>query len=363
MRNIDTVTDLHGKRVFLRTDFDVALGPDGIITEKYRIVRQQPTLHFLQSHGARIIMAAHIGSAPSFRPLLPQLERHLGSQIRFCRDFDEVAAFWDGPGNLGLLENLRANPGEADNADAFAGQLIDGCDLYVNNAFAVCHREHASVATAPLMLPSYAGLLVREETEHLGAIADAPADGKVIFMSGAKAATKVPVIRALLDRASAIALGGIIANDLLRERGVDIGSSRVDEDARALLEGMDVNDARLVLPTDFTTVDGQHLDIGPMTAAAYAALARRASHIIWNGPMGKFEDERFLAGTRTLAEAIAGSSAQKVVGGGDTVAAITKCGLDLGRFGFVSTGGGAMLAFLAGQRLPGLKSLGFYDHA
>lgn len=363
MKTLDRIGDLTGKHVLMRADFDVALGANGAVEEEYRIVRQRGTLEYLLSHGARVVLASHIGSAPSFKPLLPQLERHLGVQIRFCRDFDELSAFWKGPGNLALLENLRANPGETDNSEAFAGQLVAGSDLYVNNAFAVCHREHASVATAPLMLESCAGLLVQEEVGRLSAAASAPADGKVIFMSGAKASTKVPVIRALLDHASTIALGGIIANDLLRERGVDILASRTDEDAHALMQGLDVNDARLTLPTDFTVVDGQYLDIGPITAAAYAELARGAKRIIWNGPMGKFEDARFLEGTRVLARAIADSSAEKVVGGGDTVAAIAKCGLRLDAFGFVSTGGGAMLAFLAGQQLPGLKALGYYDHA
>lgn len=337
MKSIADIPDLKGKKVLLRVDLDVPVGTDGVIQEEFRVARQRENLRYLLDHGARVIMAAHINAVGSFQALVPQLKRVLGMQMTFCRDFDQKQKFLDDDGSLALLENVRANPGEEDNSEAFAGQLVAGCDLYVNNAFAVCHREHASVATAPLIVPAYAGLLVKEETEQLAAVIGAPVHGKIIFIGGAKVSTKMPVIQYLLDKAQAIAVGGVVANE--------IGTPA---------------DARIRVPTDFVMDGGHALDIGPETAAAFAELARSAKLIVWNGPMGKFEDERFMAGTRVLAQAISASGARKVIGGGDTVAAIDRLGL-LGTMGFVSTGGGAMLSFLAGQQLPGLKALGYYD--
>jgi len=356
MKTIDEAGDLKGKKILVRTDFDVPVGDDGIIQEEFRIVRQQETIRYLLSRGARVLLAAHISAVPSFAPLMNQLQRLLGAQIKFCRDFDESKAYWNDDGTLAMLDNLRLSPGEQDNNEAFAGQLVAGADLYVNNAFAVCHREHASVVSAPLMLPAYAGLLVREETEKLSRVITAPAKGKVVYMGGAKASTKVPVIRHIIDKAEHVAVGGVLANDIFKELGRDIGSSRVDDDAHELLMGLDLNDPRLVLPTDTVADGGQVMDCGPASAKAFAALADGASLIVWNGPFGKFEDKRFMPGTEAIARAIAASTAFTVIGGGDTISAVNSLGL-LDKFGFVSTGGGAMLAFLSGEELPGLRAL------
>ena len=361
MKTIDELKDLDGKKVFLRTDLDVPVGDDGVIQEEFRIARQRATVQYLLQRGARVIMAAHISAVPSLGPLLPQLQRIFGAQMLFCRNFDEKQDFLNKGGSLALLENVRSNPGEEDNNEAFAGQLVAGCDVYVNNGFAVCHREHASVATAPLMLPSYAGLLVAEEVARLSEAVRSPAAGKVVYIGGAKASTKVPVIRHLIDKAQAVAVGGVVANDILKEKGADVGPSRVDDDAHELLGGLDLTDPRLNVPTDHVRMEGQILDIGPETSAAFSALAADASFIIWNGPMGKFEEERFASGTRAVAAAIAASKALSVIGGGDTIAAVNAFGIPLEKFGFVSTGGGAMLAFLGGEQLPGLKALGYYD--
>lgn len=361
IRTLAQAGDLADRKVFLRIDVDVPVGEDGIIREEFRIVRQRATLQFLLQRGARVVMAGHISAVPSLEPLLPQLQRILGVQMQFCGDFDARQRFLAGDGSLALLENVRANPGEEDNSEAFAGQLVAGCDLYVNNGFAVCHREHASVATAPLMLPSFAGQLLEEEVRQLGTVLDAPAAGKVVCIGGAKASTKVPVVRHLIGNAEHVVVGGVVANDILKERGTDIGPSRVDEDAHELIAGLDLNDPRLHVPTDHVREDGQILDIGPETAAAFAELVRKSRLVIWNGPMGKFEDDRFFAGTRAVAEAVAAAGDHAVIGGGDTIAAVAKAGIPLEKFGFVSTGGGAMLAFLAGQQLPGLKALGYYD--
>lgn len=360
MRYIDEAGELTGKKVVVRTDFDVPVGDDGIIGEEFRIARQRETIQYLLSHGARVLLVAHISAVPSFEPLLNQLQRLLGAQLTFCRDFDEVRAYWNDGGTLALLENVRTNPGEKDNNAAFAGQIVAGADLYINNAFAVCHREHASVVSAPLMVSSFAGLLLREETERLSHVMSAPAAGKVVFMGGAKASTKVPVIRRMMTHAEHVAVGGILANDVFKELGRDIGESRVDADAHELLRGLDLTDARLVLPTDSVLDGTQIMDMGPESAQAFAQLATQAKLIVWNGPVGKFEDSRFMPGTEAIARAIAESEAISVIGGGDTIAAVHRLGL-LDRFDFVSTGGGAMLAFLAGEQLPGLKALGYYE--
>lgn len=342
MRTVAELSDLQGKTVFLRVDFDVPV-VDGVISESFRISRQKETLHYLLDHGARVVMAAHISAVPSFEPLKPQLEKLLGVSLG-----DKVR----------LLENLRQHPGEEANDSEFAAQMVAGCDIYVNNAFAVCHRAHASVDAASRILPSYAGLLIEEETRELATVMDAPTKGKVVFMGGAKASTKAPVIRYMLCCADSIAVGGIVANDILHLRGVDIGVSHIDADAAVLLEGVDVHAEQLVVPTDWLLADGQIADIGAETTAAFAALAQRAATIIWNGPMGKFENAAYAGGTHELAKAIAVSGARTVIGGGDTIAAVNQLGI-LDQYSFVSTGGGAMLAFLAGEQLPGLVALGY----
>jgi phosphoglycerate kinase len=316
MQTIEQAGELSGKKVFMRADLDVPV-VDGKIIEPFRIEKQKATLHYVLDHGAKAVLAAHINAIPSFEPLKSQLEQLLG--VQFGED-------------VTLLENTRQNLGEETNDETFARELVQGCDIYVNNAFAVCHRTHASVVAAAKLLPAYAGLLVQEETSQLQKTIDAPAKGKVIFMGGAKVETKMPTIQFLLDKAEAIAIGGKIANELSSP------------------------DLRLHVPVDFAE---DKLDIGPKTAEAFAALAVGASMIVWNGPMGKFEDPRFMHGTEAVARAVANSGAWTVVGGGDTIAAVNQLGL-LDRFGFVSTGGGAMLAFLAGQRLPGLEALGYY---
>ncbi|HTP56669.1 MAG TPA: phosphoglycerate kinase [Candidatus Paceibacterota bacterium] len=333
MRTLDDAGGLKGKVVLMRTDFDVPVGADGIITETFRIERQRATLEELVHAGAHVVMAAHISAVPSFEPLLPQLQRILGVQILFCRDFDEKQAFLARGGTVALLENLRSNPGEEDDNEAFAGELVAGCDVYVNNAFAVCHREHASVASAPLIVPSFAGRLVVDEVTNLRRVIEAPVVGKVVVMGGAKVDTKLPVINHLVDKAEAVAVGGKIANEM-----------------------QPPIDPRVRLPVDFAD---ERLDIGPKTAEAFSRLCAGAQLIVWNGPMGKFEDDRFCAGTKAVAEAIAASRAFSVIGGGDTIAAVAKVGIPLARFGFVSTGGGAMLAFLAGTEMPGLRVLGY----
>ena len=356
MRDIRNVNDLGGKTVLMRADFDVPVDRNGHITEEFRIIRQREAIHWLIGQGARVVLVAHISAVDSFEPLLQQLKRLLGVELVFARTLEDAKSFAHGTGSVMLLDNIRRWPEEEQNDAAFASELANGFDVYVNNAFAVSHREHASVAAVAFMVPSYAGPLVIEEVARLREAVDAPAGGKVLIMGGAKASTKVPVIRHLVERSDAVLVGGILAIDVMKVRGEDIGASRFDDDAKELLGALNLEDPRLHVAEDSVIEDGVILDIGPRTVESFNALISKASYIIWNGPMGKFEEEPFGVGTRAVAEAIVNSGAFALIGGGDTIAAVHSYGL-LERFGHVCTGGGAMLAYLAGQPLPGLSPL------
>lgn len=359
MRTIRDIGNLKDKKVLFRADFDVPLGSDNAILEPFRTIKQKEAIDALVSGGARVVMVAHIKAADSFKPLVAQFEALLGHQIVFIEDIAGIAPALAGEGSLFLLDNVRRWPGEKADDPEFARALAQGFDAYVNNAFAVCHRDHASVSAVAGLLPAYAGPLVERETGELAKALTAPAAGKVIVMGGAKAETKVPVIKNFLDKAERILLGGVIVNDILKAQGKDIGQSVADEDPQRLLAGLDPADKRLVMPQDYVIDQGRILDIGPQAIASYQEHLKRATMAIWNGPMGMFEDERFAAGTAAIARSVAESDTLSVIGGGDTIAAVDRLGM-LDKFDFVSTGGGAMLAFLAGQELPGLKALGYY---
>ncbi len=355
MRTIAELTDLKNKKVLMRADFDVPVSSDGKIQETFRIRRQKETVDYLLAAGARVAMVAHISAVKSFTGIVGEIGTILGHDIKPLYDLSEIADGW-ADSNLALLDNIRRWPGEEANDPEFAKQLAQGVNLYVNNAFAVCHREHASVSAVARELPAYAGFLVAQETTTLTRVLDAPAQGKIVIIGGAKAETKVSVIKNLLDKTERILVGGVIANDIVKARGGDVGASVVDEHPETLLAGVDLNSSQLMVPEDFVVFDKGFWDIGPQAMRKFLNVVRQARLIIWNGPLGKFEDMRFAAATDALAQTIVASEAFSVIGGGDTIAAVDRLGL-LDRFGFVSTGGGAMLAFLAGQELPGLVAL------
>lgn len=367
MKTIRDIVDLKDKKVLLRADFDVPVSDTGEIEETFRIKKQKETLDYLVEQGAKVVIVAHISDksvGEPFASLMPQLHLLLGYEVNFLKSVAEVSNYLEHYAGPALLENVRQNEGEEKNDPEFAKQLAAGFDIYVNNDFAVCHRDHASVSGITKLLPSYAGFLIEEEVGQLSKVLEAPAEGKIIIMGGAKASTKVPVIRHLIDKSEAILLGGVVANDVLKEKGQDMGSSVVDADATELLAGLDLNDPRLIIPKDFVIFDNKILDIGDETMRQYMVLIQAAKMIIWNGPLGLFENPVFAKGTDEIAQAIAASSATTIIGGGDTISAVDKIGL-LEKFNtstalstrFVSTGGGAMLAFLAGDKLPGLESL------
>lgn len=361
MRTVRDIPNLDGATVLLRADLDVPVDENGHITEAFRVIKQKENLDYLTEHGARIVMVAHASddNASSFRGLLPQLKRILGKEMAFLEKIEDIRSVSGGSGSVYLLENIRNWPEEKQNDSAFASELVNGFDYYVNNAFAVSHREHASVVAAAMLKPSFAGLLVEREVTELRKIMGAPAQGKLVIMGGAKASTKVPVIDNLIQNAEHVIVGGVVAIDIMKARGEDIKRSRVDDDVEHLLEKLDVHDSRLIVNRDSVWHDDGIVDIGPESVKACQDLIAKASMVVWNGPMGKFEDERFSAGTKAVAQAIADSNAFSVLGGGDTIAAVNQFGL-LDRYDHVSTGGGAMLMFLAGEQLPGLAPLGVY---
>jgi len=356
MKSITELQDLNGKKVLLRVDFDVPI-VDGKIQESFRIKKQKETIDYLLKHGARIVMMAHIKALDSFASIVPELQTILGHSTQLVLTIEEAAS---SSADFVLLDNIRKHPEEEKNDTAFAQRLAAGFDIYVNNAFAVSHRDHASVSAIAKILPAYAGLLIQQEVNELQKAVEAPAEGKIIIMGGAKASTKVPVIKNFLSKAEAILIGGVIANDILLAQGKDVGASLVDSDAKELLQDVDLTSDKLIIPEDFVVEDTKYLDIGPQATEKFCQIISTAKFIVWNGPMGMFEEERFAAATHRIAQAISDSGALSVIGGGDTIAAVNKFGL-LDKYSFVSTGGGSMLAFLAGEKLPGLQALGYYS--
>ena len=367
MHTISQIDNLKDKKVLLRVDFDVPVDINGHITESFRIEKQKETINCLIDREAKVFMVAHSNYIPSFQPIIKQLKVLLNHHVKFIPEL-KAATQIELDENLGLLENIRIHEGEKKNDENLGRLLSTGFDYYINNAFAESHRNYVSVSAVTKFIPSYAGLLIEKETSQLQKAIDAPKGGKIIIIGGAKAETKVPVIKNLIDKSDKVIVGGIVANDILKERGRDIGDSVADENSKELLAGLNLNDSHLVVPEDFNIFENKIFDIGPKSIARYEEFIKSAKMIIWNGPMGLFEDFRFSAGTDAIGRAVANARGNKVIGGGDTVAAVSRLGI-LDKFdpsvnsgqSFVSTGGGAMLEFLAGNKLPGLEALGYYE--
>ncbi len=366
---LEDLPDVHGRKVLVRADFNVPLcwpdRPEGpaAVTDDFRIRAALPTLDWLTTRGAEVTVCAHLG-----RPHGAHDRRYEMTPVR--HRLAELA-----PG-VALMDNLRFDPGEKANDPAFVDRLVAGFDCYVNDAFGVCHRAHASIVGPPARLPSAGGRLLAREVEVLGGLLAQPARPFLAVVGGAKVADKLGVLRSLLDTVDRLIVGGGMAFTFLAAQGHSVGSSLFDASAvatcRALLD--DAGD-RVLLPTDVVVRhtapggddrievvgpdvpdDAAGLDIGPTTGQTFAAALADAKTIFWNGPMGVFEDPRFAAGTYAVAKAIAGSSAFSVVGGGDSVAALDQLGV-CDRVGFVSTGGGASLELLECGDLPGLVAL------
>jgi phosphoglycerate kinase len=349
---------LDGRRVLVRTDFNVPL-EDGRITDDFRIRAALPTLRWLQERSAHVVAASHLG-----RPKGQPDPRYSMEPVR--ARLAELA-----PG-VELRENLRFDPGEEANDDRFVRELVDGIDAYVNDAFGASHRAHASIVGPPRYVPSAMGRLLQREVEVLLQLRESPNRPFVAVLGGAKVSDKLGVIEALLDTVDALAIGGAMCFTFLAAQGRQIGDSlfepdRVDTCRKLLAEAT----KPIHLPTDIVGLDANRevatfgarlpdgakgLDIGPGTAAQFSDIVMEARTVFWNGPMGVFEDERFAAGTRSVAQAVADTKAFTVVGGGDSAAALAAFELD-DDVDHVSTGGGASLELLELGDLPGLAAL------
>ncbi|HVB05886.1 MAG TPA: phosphoglycerate kinase [Acidimicrobiales bacterium] len=358
---LEDLPHLEGASVLVRVDFNVPLAErDGrrVVADDFRIHAALPTLAYLIDKGASVTACTHLG-----RP-----EGKVDERYRVAPVAERLAVLAPG---VTLLENLRFDPGEEADDPAFVARLVAGHDCYVNDAFGVSHRAHASVVGPPALLPSAAGYLLAREVEVLGGLLNEPRRPFVAVVGGAKIADKLAVLRALAEKVDTLVVGGGMAYTFLAAIGHTVGSSLLDparvEDCRALLaSGIEVllpSDTLALGPDDAVSSFGSDLpdgwsgrDIGPESAAHFAAAVAGAETVLWNGPMGVFEDERFAAGTRAVAEAVAAAPGFTVVGGGDSVAAIDEYGL-AERIDFVSTGGGASLEFIEQGDLPGLAAL------
>jgi phosphoglycerate kinase len=353
--------DVAGKRVLVRTDFNVPM-ENGEITDDFRIRAALPTINWLTERGATVVTASHLGR-PKGEP-----------NPKYSMDAVRVRLAKLAPG-VELLENLRFNAGEEGNDPAFVAQLVDGIDAYVDDAFGAAHRAHAPIVGPPQTLPSAMGLLLQKEVEVLLGLRDSPKRPFVAVLGGSKISDKLGVVEALLNVVDSLVIGGAMCFTFLAAKGYPIGASLWEPDqvdtCRRLLETSAAKGQTIHLPEDLVGVDSQGnfatfgirlpdgakgFDIGPGSAAAFTDVIMEARTVFWNGPMGMFEDPRFAAGTRTVAQGMADTKAFTVVGGGDSAAALAQFGLD-DEVDHVSTGGGASLELIELGDLPGLAAL------
>lgn len=379
MKCIDQIPaeELKGKRVFLRTSLNLPIAPDGSVGDLFRLERGLPTLRFLVERGARVIVVGYLGrKGDSMRPvaealmkLAPDIPmRFLGSD--FSHAPQEVAALANG--ECLILESTRRHPGEETNDPAFIELLASLADIYVSDAFAEAHRDYASNVGIAKRLPSYAGLLLRDEVQHLSE-ALTPSKPSLVIIGGAKFETKEPVIEMFMRTYDHVFVVGAIGNDILKARGFATGRSKVSEasvGAQIALNPRMVQLADVTVETpdtharvkkpDAISPDEMVMDMGPDSVSALAPCIAEATFILWNGPTGVYE-KGYLQYTRQIAQLIAArvsEGARCVIGGGDTIAAIDVAGVPKEGLGFLSTGGGAMLDFLVQGSLPAIKVLG-----
>ncbi len=359
MKSIKSVKNLKGKIVLLRTDLNVQ-----DIKDTFKLGKALPTIRFLRAKGAKVVIMSHRGrpvgkeTALSLRPIVGFLKKELGCDITFFPHFDfekiKSAVAVAPVKSIFLLENLRFDPGEDACDLIFAKGLASLGDIYVNDAFA-SHHPGASVTVLPKLLPHYLGLLFEEEVKQLTGIMKSARKPLVVILGGGKAADKFAVIEYLYSRTTTFLIGGVLANTFLKARGASVNNSVVADDLIELVKKY-LGDKKIILPMDWLTDNGKILDLGSFSAALFAEIIAGAGTVIWNGPLGHLEDRRFAGGSIAIAKAMAKTKAFTVVGGGETTQLILELGLEK-KIYFLSTGGGAMLALLAGKKLPALEAL------
>lgn len=367
--SIDDAGVLHGRRVLLRASLNAPV-KDGVVTEKFRIEAAVPAIKYLQNKGAKIIIVGHIGreSEETLMPVFSVLKEFV--EVKWGGVLDQKSAAKARDLSLGevlMFENLRHDSRESENDDSLAIELAALADIYVNDAFSDSHRLHSSIVGVPKHLPSYFGPSFIKEYEEL-CQALAPKSPSIFILGGAKFETKMPLVKKLAEKYDRVFIGGALANDIFKAKGLPVGTSLVSEIS---LSGSDLlKNNKIIIPVDVVTdgpegsrtvapesvkEDEKILDAGPATIEMLKPYLQSAKSILWNGPLGNFE-AGFSSGTEELAKVIADSSGRSVIGGGDTVAAINRLALNE-KFGFVSTAGGAMLTFLETGTLPAIDAV------
>jgi len=379
-------TKVQGKGVILRVDYNVEVEKNGRLRDLTRLEATLPTVRWLLKHGAQVILVSHRGRPQgrdkklSLRPVVQPLERLLKRPIIFidapifsqaCATAIEQAK----KGSVILLENIRFEPGEEKNSPVLARRLASFGDIAVNDAFADSHRAHASIVALSKQLPMYAGLLLQKEIMILSSLLQKPVRPYVAVIGGAKISTKLHLIKQLLKQADMVLLGGALANTLLRAEGIAVGASLIEPSMMKIAKGLRSTNSKLKIPCDVvvqtkknnrvairTTAVGniqpteRILDVGPDTIELFRRVLLTAKTVVWNGPMGVYEEPPFDRATIALAKVIGAKKIISVAGGGETIDAIHRSGVSK-KFSFLSTGGGAMLEFLEGKTLPGVRAV------
>ena len=382
--------DVKGKRVLVRVDFNVPQDDALEITDDSRIVGALPTIEYLMSHGAKVVLCSHLGRPKgefkakySLAPAAKRLSELLGKPVTMCKDVigadaDAVVAGLEA-GEVCLLENLRFHNEEEKNDPQFAKKLAGYGEIYVNDAFGTAHRAHASTEGVAHYLPAVSGFLIEKELKFLGKALEDPERPFVAILGGAKVSDKIGVINNLLEKVDVLIIGGGMAYTFQKAMGGEVGKSLLEADkvdyAREMMEKAKKKGVKLLLPIDTLAADSfaneaktqvvktgeipadyQGLDIGPETIKVFTDAIRSAKTVVWNGPMGVFEFPNFAKGTQAVAQAMADSKGTTIVGGGDSAAAVVQMGFG-DKISHISTGGGASLEFLEGLILPGVAAL------